>query len=370
MKKFVSTVMAGAMVMSMAATALAAQQPGWVRTSATNVETDYTDKSGNHIPGVYDAYGPFAYDVNDDKALTVDAIEYGDTAYYVLADHNGRGITDSDSVDGLKIKSKWEEGEKLVKGVSVTKKKVTNTIGESLITEANKYYYMIALTTESSTSTSDADIIGTMTLNKTKSPKVKDLDLDISLNVNWANSYLDSGKDFVVQGDLDEIEAEKYYSLKFDYDDEVELGFEDGSTFTVDVSGQGKTLLYFDTKFNSNVAARYPLADLNFWNGNGAKFNRTGEFFLAVGEDAEDYAQFLYQVNSDGSLSEVAGAEYDDSDGGFYFKTRTLGTYVFSDMELEVGGSSSSDKDDDTVVSPVEPVTPVTPINPGTGAKA
>ena len=39
-------------------------------------------------------------------------------------------------------------------------------------------------------------------------------------------------------------------------------------------------------------------------------------------------------------------------------------------MELEVGGSSSSDKDDAIVVSPVEPVTPVTPINPGTGARA
>ena len=37
---------------------------------------------------------------------------------------------------------------------------------------------------------------------------------------------------------------------------------------------------------------------------------------------------------------------------------------------LEVGGSSSSDKDDAIVVSPVEPVTPVTPINPGTGARA
>ena len=359
MKKFVSTVMAGAMVMSMAATALAAQQPGWVRTSATYVETDYTDKSGNHIPGVYDAYGPFAYDVNDDKALTVDAIEYGDTAYYVLADHNGRGITDSDSVDGLKIKSKWEEGEKLVKGVSVTKKKVTNTIGESLITEANKYYYMIALTTESSTSTSDADIIGTMTLNKTKSPKVKDLDLDISLNVNWANSYLDSGKDFVVQGDLDEIEAEKYYSLKFDYDDEVELGFEDGSTFTVDVSGQGKTLLYFDTKFNSNVAARYPLADLNFWNGNGAKFNRTGEFFLSAEDDA---TLFLYEIKDDGTLAEVAGAEYDDSDEGFYFRTRTLGSYVVSDMELDLGASDNTNED--VVVTPVEPT------NPSTGAIA
>ena len=158
--------------------------------------------------------------------------------------------------------------------------------------------------------------------------------------------------------------------MKFDCDEEIEITFEDDSTFTVDVSGQPKTLLYYDTDFNSKIAAKYPLAELNFWNGNGAKFNRTGEFFLAVGEDAEDYAQFLYQVNSDGSLSEVAGAEYDDSDGGFYFKTRTLGTYVFSDMELEVGGSSSPDKDDAIVVSPVEPVTPVTPINPGTGARA
>ncbi|PWM26522.1 MAG: hypothetical protein DBX44_00425 [Oscillospiraceae bacterium] len=358
MKTFVSAVMAGAMVMSMAATALAAQQPNWTRTSAESVETDYQDKNGKHIPGVYDAYGPFAYDVNDDKALTVDAIEYGDTAYYVLADKDGKGITDSDSVDGLKIKSKWEEGDKLVKGVSVTKKKVSNPIGGTLITEANKYYYMIALTTEPSTSTSDADIIGTLTLNKTKSPKVKDLDLDISLNINWANSYLDSGKEFVVQGDLDGIEAEKYYSLKFDSDEEIELGFEDDSTFTVDVSGQGKTLIYFDTKFNSNVAARYPLADLNFWNGNGAKFNRTGEFFLSAEDDA---TLFLYEILDDGSLAEVSGAVYDDSDEGFYFKTRTLGSYVVSDMELETGVAGGSD---DIVV------TPVNPTNPSTGAVA
>ena len=229
---------------------------------------------------------------------------------------------------------------------------------------------MIALTIEDSSSVSDDDIIGTFTLSKSKKPKCDDIDFDFAINVDWEYSYRKNSDELVITGDFEPVLAEKYYAMKFDCDEEIEITFEDDSTFTVDVSGQPKTLLYYDTDFNSKIAAKYPLAELNFWNGNGAKFNRTGEFFLAVGEDAEDYAQFLYQVNSDGSLSEVAGAEYDDSDGGFYFKTRTLGTYVFSDMELEVGGSSSPDKDDAIVVSPVEPVTPVTPINPGTGARA
>lgn len=110
------------------------------------------------------------------------------------------------------------------------------------------------------------------------------------------------------------------------------------------------------------------MAELNFWNGNGARFNRTGEFFLSAGDDA-DYAQFLYQINSDGTISEVSGAEYDDADEGFYFNTRVLGRYVYSDMELDLsaGDDSQDDGGDDIVVAPVEPTTPV---NPSTGAVA
>ena len=88
--------------------------------------------------------------------------------------------------------------------------------------------------------------------------------------------------------------------------------------------------------------------------------------FLSIGdEDYDDY--YLYQINSDGSLSEVPNAEYDDADEGFYFKTRTLGSYVVSDMELDTSATESSDESDDIVVTPVDPVTPV---NPGTGARA
>ena len=361
MKKILSIALAAAMVFSMCAVSMAAQKPRSTRKSATSVETDYRNKSNQLIPGVYDAVGPFAYDVNDDKKLTEDPVEYGETAYYVLTDKDGTGITNSDSVDGLKIKAKWEEGDKLVKGVAIAKKKVTNTMG-TVIPAANRYYYMLAVTVADSNSTSDADVIGTLTLNKTKSPKVKELKLAMDLNVNWAHSYLDSSGDYIVSDDLSDIKAEKYYSLKFDSDDTVELEFEDGSTFTVDVSGQGKTLVYFDTNFNSQLAAKYPLAELNFWNGNGAKFNRTGEFFLSVSN--YDSTVFLYELKSDGALSEVTSAEFDDKDEGFYFRTRTLGKYVVSDMELETGTADSGE------VDVVTPVVPVVPVNPGTGATA
>ena len=76
----------------------------------------------------------------------------------------------------------------------------------------------------------------------------------------------------------------------------------------------------------------------------------------------DDATLFLYEIKDDGTLAEVAGAEYDDSDEGFYFRTRTLGSYVVSDMELDLGASDNTNED--VVVTPVEPT------NPSTGAIA
>lgn len=389
MKKFLAMTMAAAMIASMSAVSFAADYtfdvPGGV---ATSVDGDFTvkdDKDGKFAP-VVNAIGPFGYDA-DDKMLTDDVIEYGETAYYVLL-QSDLDLEDVDSlvsasevVNGLKVKTKWEEGSKLVKGVTVVRKKISNPVdsgttvvdgtvykgmetllkGSSYNYAEGKYYYMIALALESSTSTSDTDVIGTLTLSKSKAPKVDDLELDISLTVDWANSYRTSSE-YVVEGDTKELEAETYYSLKFDYDDEVDINFEDGSIFTVDVSGQSKLLVYYDTEFSSKIAAKYPLAELNFWNGNGAKFNRVGEMFIPV---KEDYAQFLYQVNADGTLSEVAGAEYDEHDEGFYFNTRVLGTFVISDMELELSSNTTTPE-----VTPPAVVAPPVVTNPSTGAIA
>ena len=403
MKKFLAMLLAVSMVASMSAVSFAVS--GSSRTlSGTPDKTTPADAYASMIKdGKYDdddgypidttLIGPFGYN-SDDKNLTIDSVEYGKTAYFLLTeyyldsgdDEQTRLVTQSESTDKLKVKGDWEEGKSLVDGMAITKKKV-NSFGtyddlddKDNFTEdkdftsdmvndygfvSGKYYYMVAITVEDSSSTSDADIIGTLTLSKSKKPKADDIDFDVAINVDWEQSYRKT-EDLTITGDYDPIYSETYYALKFDCDEEVELGFNDDSTFTVDVSGQPKTLLYFDTDFNSSIAAKYPLAELNFWNGNGAKFNRTGEMFLSIGdEDYDDY--YLYQINSDGSLSEVPNAEYDDADEGFYFKTRTPGSYVVSDMELDTSATESSDESDDIVVTPVDPVTPV---NPGTGARA
>ena len=403
MKKFLAMLLSLSMVASMSAVSFAVS--GSSRTlSGTPDKTTPADAYASMIKdGKYDdddgypidttLIGPFGYN-SDDKNLTIDSVEYGKTAYFLLTeyyldsgdDEQTRLVTQSESTDKLKVKGDWEEGKSLVDGMAITKKKV-NGFGtyddlddKDNFTEdkdftsdmvndygfvSGKYYYMVAITVEDSSSTSDADIIGTLTLSKSKKPKADDIDFDVAINVDWEQSYRKT-EDLTITGDYDPIYSETYYALKFDCDEEVELGFNDDSTFTVDVSGQPKTLLYFDTDFNSSIAAKYPLAELNFWNGNGAKFNRTGEMFLSIGdEDYDDY--YLYQINSDGSLSEVPNAEYDDADEGFYFKTRTLGSYVVSDMELDTSATESSDESDDIVVTPVDPVTPV---NPGTGARA
>lgn len=390
MKKFFALAMATAMIASMAATAFAVNYNDFKVSGGVGTKADgFTiDEKGPFYP-VVNAIGPFSYD-NDDKMLTGEITEYGEIAYYALIQSedadalvNPELVVKSDVVSGLKIKTKWEEGSNLVKSVSIVKKKVMNPTGNTTDPDTNKdyeyqgagtllgdtygyakdgYYYFLAIATESSTSTADSDIIGTLTLNKSKAPKVDDLVLNIALNVDWANSYR-TDKELEVDGDISDLKAETYYALKFTADEEVELAFSDDSIFTVDVSGQSKLLVYYDTKFNSKIAAKYPLAELNFWNGNGAKFNRVGEMFIPV---KEDYAQFLYQLNADGTLSEVAGAEYDKYDEGFYFNTRVLGTYVISDMELDLKPAVTTPSVETPVVTTPAPVV----TNPSTGAAA
>lgn len=422
MKKFLASLLAVSLIASMSAVSFASHVSDYEidgKYDKTSPEKAFEDQLGKDnkydkddgYPLDTTIIGPFGYD-DDDKNLTTDYVEFGKTAYFLLTnlEPDGTGsdpgtekklVTNSDTASNIKIKVDWEEGEDLEKGMTIVKRKVQSVgvykhidadhedqfvrdgdlasdlaSNYGFVEDANKYYYMLSVKIGDSSSTSDADLIGTLTLSKSKKPKADDHEYNIAINVDWENSYRRENKDGEkefnnVSDDIGPLLAETYYSVKFDGDDEIEIEFEDESTFNVDISGQGKVLIYYDTDFNSKIAAKYPLAELNFWNGNGAKFNRTGEFFLRVGDDAEDYAQFLYQVNADGTLSEVPGAEYDEGDGGFYFKTRTLGTYVYSDMELEVKSNSSSGNDDVVVTpDPVAPVTPVAPINPGTGAKA
>lgn len=394
------------------------------------------------VVGMVGPYGYYADDkvLFDAKVATENGsevyyapVEFGDTAYYALIQYipktgavadaeaayeaikgveaaDGRSISDtttdtgvrfanngwytvvteSETVSSLKIKQDWEEGDDLVKSVSIVKKKVCNVeLATEVSTnfeysgddsddtkrpypsltklgltqfgmEKDMYCYFLAIKYEDSTSHNDADVVGTVTLSKSKDPAVDKLEIDLGVNVDWENSYRQPGSDYTVSTDV-ELEAGKNYALKFEADDEVELTFDNDSYFEVDVSGQSKMLFSYNTDYISRIAAKYPYAELNFWNGNGAKFNRVGQMFLSC-EDLTG-TQFLYQVTSDGKLKEVPGAEWDDSDEGFYFNTRVLGSYVISDMELDV--VEDKVEVNNTVVAPAPVIT-----NPSTGAIA
>ncbi|MBQ2752098.1 MAG: hypothetical protein IJF25_05925, partial [Oscillospiraceae bacterium] len=130
-------------------------------------------------------------------------------------------------------------------------------------------------------------------------------------------------------------------------------------------NGQGKILLSATSDFDSDVALIYPNANLDFFYGNGASFNRIGTLYLAADPDS-----YLYQLKDDGRLVAV-NAEYDEYDENFVIKTRTLGKYVISDVELPllntpiINGNGSSNNNSNNNSGTVDSVV----TNPNTGVE-
>ena len=375
MKKFFAMVLALAMVLSLTAVSFA--------------------KTVNETHQGVVAVDPVAhrYSADYDKMIE-DVIQYGKSAYYALFTYDEsktgdddketwsgdedtlRLVSNSEMVDGMKVKVDYEMGKDLVAdgGVAIVKKRVSaattsSLLGPALTKADSEYFYFIEIKVAAKEATSDSDIIATLEINKSKKGddkaadgkglnyKVKDLQVDISTNVGYENSYLDSGLDnqLMVEGDsVEELEPETYYLLKYDYDTELTFGLEPNEgTFTVDVSGQGKNLIWFDTLLNDAIADANPDAKIFALNFNNVKFNRTGEFTY----EAEDM-EYAYQLMADGSLKLIG--EFDGEE--VTFKTRVLGQYLFSAVELTAAPAAVEEP---TVEVPTVDVT-----NPSTGAIA
>lgn len=391
MKKFLSLLIAVAMVMGLSAVAFAKGEE--IKDGVQEIGIDHALK--------YSA---------DSNTMVPFVIEYGKAAYFPILgfDRNDYELDGSEAVlkegaemhlisrqevvDGLKVKVDYEQGRELVESVAVVKKFVENLALDGSIVDKKDavpgYYYFIEFKTVPKDTTSDADIVATVELNKSKKGddsigtgsnkvdlnyKVKDMERDITINVGYERSYyaakvLDSGyytenaQELMVTtdsvGDSIALAPDDPYLLKFDYDDEVEFTFgafadQNEGVFTVDVSGQGKVLLYYTTILDDGIAAANPDAKIFALNFNNTKFNRTGEFTYE-GEDFE----YAYQVMEDGSLKLLG--EFDGEE--ISFKTRVLGQYLFSDVELT---ASPAEVEEPTVEVPTVDVT-----NPSTGAIA
>ncbi len=330
MKKTLALGLATAMIMSMGATVLAK-----------------TDDSLYPVGAISDSAYLYDSDMSAvDLSKSVESVAYGKTVYYPLLNKVENPETpyvyESDAVDGIKVKSSWDMNGKLVKGVEVAKKKVTG--------EAQKYIYFVAVTLAESNSTSSVDVVGTVEMRKSGSFDYEDMQFDINLEVAYPVA-----NDTIITEDPQLFKE----GAGFVGDSEEEFSFEcdDDSFFTVNTIGQSKLLLAATTDFDSKIADLYPDANLNFFYGNGATFNKTGVLTLVA-----DEGSYLYQLKDDGMVR--VNAEYDEYDEAFIIKTKTLGKYIISDTELKIvnipsdNGNNGNSGNGGTV----------TPTNPGTGA--
>ncbi len=339
MKKLFAIVLAVAMVLSLASVAMAAN-------TSLSKNSKQTLLNGDKEFNV----GAFEITLRKGKNNFVsyegDNIPYGKTVYIPLIDASGNKVTQSDAVSGLKVSAKWDTNGKFVESVSIAKK--------------DDYYHIAIVTTGSETK--EKDVEGTLTLTgkaystptdagkDQKKVKADKAEIDITLTLGFDKSadleVTDTGKIFNFE-DLDEQDEE--CELTFEEDDEV--------SFTVDTTHQGEIVVAMDTDEIDAVEDAYPSANLDFFNFNGATFRKTGTLLLP-GEEG----QFVYEYKN-GALQAV-NAKWDSYEEAFVIKTKTLGQYVISDVELAVGAAVTPTAD--AAAAPAATVAPAA--NPSTGA--
>lgn len=272
------------------------------------------------------------------------AVTDAQTALDALVASNTQYVFESDAVDGIKIKQKWDMNSRLINGVELVKKKVAG--GDT----THKYIYFIAIGIKDSGSTTAADISGTIQLRKSGEFDYEDMELAVDIEIAYEIS-----EDNEITEDIKLFK--EGHGFNGEEDEEFTFECDDDTYFEVNTIGQGKILLSATSDFDERVSIVYPNANLNFFYGNGGTFNKTGTLYLAA-----ESGSYLYQLKDDGRLVKV-DAEYDEYDECFVIRTRTLGRYVISDVQLPllntpiVGDGASNNGSNGTVTSPSNPVT-------------
>ena len=308
MKKIFALALAAVMTAGMTTVAFAADSVNFV-TGGTDRYYGVKDSDGTYTGAKIDTMDDVVFEGGDEVAL------------YIF--NNGDWVKDKDELDRYKVSVDWTVGETDAKPEIKMVKSATEG-----------YVYAVTFTLPEAPETKTADLIGEVTVYKSTEGK-KDAAAKFNVALEYGYEVVDPTD--VVTGDEDLTDAD---AVKFDYDDVVVLTFGNDFEFEVDVTGQGKLNVKNNTDFNKEFAAMYDYANIDFLTFEYApSFNKTGVAYLYADEDA-----FIYEVTADGA-KEIPGLKWDEDYEAWTFKTRTLGAYAISDVEL-TEKTVTEDKDD------------------------
>lgn len=376
MKKVLALVLAAMMVLAMGVTAFAAD--------------DYA--SDPLYPNIWDGskwVGP------TDNSLTVTPNAANSKAYIQLFHNDTTPARESD-VEGVKLTAKVTQGKEYVSSVELATGDDydADVYGEQyadnygILIKFKDYFDIdketikVELTVKSKRGSTLMDKI-TVTIRLDNKTPAAEIDSDNNgtieidgtpISTDSSYKFSNDGADFTIkdlvdfQDFLEKSSNKKNGIAGVDFKSGIEyLELNaDLLSFAVKMSEQGKMALDFDQKAIKEIAREIdPDVELTFFNFNARPdfdFTGTCEIYLPD----EDVEYYLYEVDEDGVVKEVRGASLNDDGDAIEFKTRTLGSYILADAELDLDYLNQEPADEETT----EPEAPVDTDkeNPGTGA--
>ena len=338
MKKIFAATLAAVMTVSLASVAFAETEAkgfvlgykeGTTPGTGTTVYADQDD-DGNYDETTLEALGtleagtkiyvPILLWNDDDTSGTPGTVESGELVQPT-----------SDDIKGYKVYADWKVGDvdddPEIKYVKFQKE--GGTYG---------YGYAAVVYIPETTSAKDFDLAGTLSIAKTSSKADDAIDQN---KFDFDTTYASSAK---IYEDFDGSETLENGGGIVEFADdcgEIDIEFGEEALFTVNANGQGDLNLKYDTDYNSDFAAMYDYANIDFLNFPGEpSFNRNGTLYIYADEDT-----YLYEVTADGAKE--LDAVWDEDYEAWKLTTRTLTSYAVSDVELDVKTSTDEDTDTD-----------------------
>ena len=226
-------------------------------------------------------------------------------------------------------------------------------------------------------------------------------DLDSQIT-DYSTTFTNDGKDAAIEliedwlDDVDTIKVDMTFWVNNVIEDGEDTDMDAGDAFVFNPTSNEENLIIWNTengeraalkfdadddadkfyaklsiKSNSSIYAEYgdPVgADLWFYDFVGSSaIPATSRATLTLGipwDEDDDYVPaspedcYIYRLNSDGTLEDVTSSFTYDEDGdidGWYTRTRELGTFIVSDLELDIDVAGAEVEDPDEVVDTETP---------------
>ena len=331
MKKTLALVLAALMTAGMTTVAFAA------KAGDVNAMLGYAVNEGGDLVYATDVY--YVLDSDDVAKLPEGAnVEGGDEIAIPLVqwtDVNGDGNAITDADDTFEW---YRDTDDLKKPNVYTDWRIGNADAEIRMVKygAGDYRYSVVVTVPENDTNKPVDLEGKIMVGRTKNAAEDAIYGSFDLGVTYAPAA-----EVVKTYEGETLEAGKTGIYKFDSEDgEIDIEFGDQAMFTVDVTGQRKLNLAWNTDFDKEFAAMYDYANIDFVTFEGTPaFNKTGTLYIYADED-----EFVYEVTADGA--KAVKAEWNEDYEAWELKTRTLKSYAISDVELDEKTETEDKKDD------------------------